>query len=240
MHIAICDDDASELARVLSLLDTYRQERAVCLTYQAYHSAAELLATMKNGQYALLLLDILMPGFTGIEAAREVRTFDQGVRIIFLTSSPEFALDSYAVKAQDYMLKPVPKEKLFSALDAIFAEEQTPMEGLVLKTQSGMARILFSRLAFVEITNKRLHFHLSDGSMREAYASLAEYEKKLLSQPGFIKVHRAYIVNLWQMSELTASSFVSNSGKVVPISRLLYGEVRKAYMEHLFVETGAQ
>ncbi|MEG0778370.1 MAG: LytTR family DNA-binding domain-containing protein [Oscillospiraceae bacterium] len=236
MRIAICDDDSSELSRISSLLNAYRLENDVKLTYKTYLSAAELLSTMKCNQYDLLLLDILMPGFSGIDAAREVRGFDSSVNIIFLTSSPEFALESYSVKARDYMLKPVSKEKLFSTLNIIFNEEKPVLDGLSVKTQNGMARILFAKLAFVEVVNKRLHFHISDGSVREVCAPLSEYEEKLLSRPEFIKVHRSYIVNMEQMCELTSNGFISHNGSTVPISRLLYSQVRRTYMDHLFAE----
>ncbi|MEG2037486.1 MAG: response regulator, partial [Ruthenibacterium sp.] len=77
MHIAVCDDDSMELARIASLLDAYRQEREACLCYQSYPGAAQLLETMKSAQFDMLFLDILMPGLTGIQAAHEVRGFDQ-------------------------------------------------------------------------------------------------------------------------------------------------------------------
>jgi DNA-binding LytR/AlgR family response regulator len=240
LRIAICDDDSQELERISSFIAAYRQEKQVSLTYKAFQSATELLSTLSSGDYDILLLDILMPGLTGMQAAHEIRAFDAGVKIIFLTSSPEFALESYAVKAYDYILKPVSKQKLFPILDALYAEEQKPLEGLTVKTQSGMARILFSRLAFVEVMNKKLYFHLADGSMQEVSSSLAAFEDKLLSRAEFVKIHRSYIVNLWQMSELGPREFITHAGKTVPISRLLYGKVREAYMEHLFVEKGVE
>lgn len=236
MHIAVCDDNPLELNRILSFLIAYRQEKSIPLTYKAYLSAAELVSTMKSCQYDLLILDILIPEFSGIQAAQEIRAFDSSVRIIFLTSSPEFALDSYTVRASDYILKPLSPEKLFSVLDSILADQQESFDGIPIKTQNGILHILFSKLAFVEVMNKHLYFHMSDESVRDVHAPLSEYEKKILSGNGFIKVHRSYIVNLWHMSELTPNSFISNRGESIPISRLIYGEVRKAFMEHLFVE----
>ena len=58
-----------------------------------------------------------MPALNGIELGREIRGFDRASSVIFLTSSPEFALDSYSVKASDYIVKPASKERLFMALD---------------------------------------------------------------------------------------------------------------------------
>lgn len=193
-----------------------------------FQSATELISKVSSGDYSILLLDILMTGLNGMQAAHEIRAFDAGVKIVFLTSSPEFAVESYAVKAYDYILKPVTKEKLFSLLDAVIAQEQKPLEGLTVKTQSGMARILFSRLAFVEIMNKKLYFHL------------AAFEDELLAHSEFVKVHRSYIVNLWQVGELGAKELITHAGKTVPISRVLYGKVREAYMKHLFLEKGVE
>ncbi len=240
MKIAVCDDDWQELERISSFLDTYRRERKVPLTYKTFQSATGLISSMGSGDYDILLLDILMPGMTGMQAAHEIRTFDAGVKIVFLTSSPEFAVESYTVKAYDYILKPVSRDKLFSILEAVTAEEQKPLEGLTVKTQSGMARILFSRLAFVEIMNKKLYFHLADGTVQEVSASLAAFEKDLLARAEFVKVHRSYIVNLWQVAEFGAKELITHAGKTVPISRLLYGKVREAYMKHLFLEKGVE
>lgn len=240
MKIAVCDDDPQGLERISYFIDTYKRESKVQLTCKTFQSSTALISSMVSGDYDILLLDILMPGINGMQAAYEIRAFDAGVKIVFLTSSPEFAVESYAVKAYDYILKPVSKDKLFSILDAVIAEEQKPLEGLTVKTQLGMARILFSRLAFVEIMNKKLYFHLADGGVQEVTASLSAFEEELLARSEFVKVHRSYIVNLWQMSELGAKELITHAGKTVPISRLLYGKVREAYMKHLFLEKGVE
>lgn len=240
MKIAICDDDSQELNRISSFIDTYRRESNASLTYKTFQSATELISKVSSGDYSILLLDILMPGINGMQAAHEIRAFDAGVKIVFLTSSPEFAVESYAVKAYDYILKPVSKDKLFSLLDAVIAEERKPPEGLTVKTQSGMARILFSKLAFVEIMNKKLYFHLADGGVQEVSSSLVAIEGELLARSEFVKVQRSYIVNLWQVGELGSKELITHAGKTVPISRLLYGKVRESYMKHLFLEKGVE
>lgn len=240
MKIAVCDDDLQELGRISSLLNTYVIEKETSLIYKTFHNATGLLSTMSSSDYDLLLLDILMPGMTGIRAAHEIRGVDTEVKIIFLSSSPEFKVESYAVNSYDYILKPVSKDKLFSILDAVIAEEQKLLEGLTVKTQSGMARVLFSKLAFVEVMRKKLYFNLADGSVLEVLSPLADMEEQLLSRPEFVKVHRSYIVNLWQVDELGAKELRTQAGKTVPISRLLYGKVREAYMKHLFLEKGVE
>ena len=101
MRIAICDDDSLDLLYISKLLEKYHQKTSADFTCKMFLNATELLYSMETSFYDLLFLDIFMGGFNGIEAAREIRLFNPSVKIIFLTSSPEFALQSYGVKAFD-------------------------------------------------------------------------------------------------------------------------------------------
>lgn len=236
IHIAVCDDNSAAIERIVRLLQDYRREKQIPISWHTFFSAAEMVASMQSAEYDLLLLDILMPGVSGMDAAREIRTFDQGVKIIFLTTSPDYAVEGYAVNASDYLLKPVSRERIFRALDRVVAEGSSLSKGIHIKTTAGVAKIPYVSLCYVEVRDKLLYFHLADGSVRTSRASLAEYEPLLLYQKGFFKVHRAYIVNFRHMTELTADSFCTRTGQTVPVSRLLYSQVRQAYIDDLFAE----
>ena len=100
LKIAYCDDDAGSLAQIAALLEEYQHLRGVHLACSAFSSALELMAAMEDGlRPDVLLLDVIMPGEDGISAAREIRQYDKRVKIVFLTSSPEYAVQSYGVDA---------------------------------------------------------------------------------------------------------------------------------------------
>ena len=100
LKIAFCDDDLEILKELGILLDKYKTERDEDLTCTVFQSPLELLAAIEKGfSFDILFLDILMPGENGIETAKEIRQYDNNMKIIFLTSSPEFAVQSYTVKA---------------------------------------------------------------------------------------------------------------------------------------------
>ena len=63
-----------------------------------------------------------MPAENGITAAKEIRQYDNVVKIIFLTSSAEFAVESYVVDAYFYQLKPIWEDSLFRLTDSVIAE----------------------------------------------------------------------------------------------------------------------
>ncbi|MBP3684893.1 MAG: response regulator transcription factor [Oscillospiraceae bacterium] len=176
----------------------------------------------------------MMPGLDGLAAARDIRSFDETADIVFLTSTPQFAYESYGVRATDYMLKPVQEERLFAILDRLFLKKQKPQEGLMLKCSSTHVRVLYSQLVYVEVIGKHLYFNTTDGSVRKVCGALKEYEQPLLERPEFMRVHRSYIVNMYQVSEFSQAGIRTFTGKNLPVSRLLYPQVQQDYMKLLF------
>lgn len=206
------------------------------MRYKAFQSAAELLDAARCSRFTLYLLDVVMPGLDGLDTARELRRLDVSAEIVFLTVSPEFAYQSYGVKALDYLLKPVRAELLFPILDRLALAEQRPQEGLTVKCGSIFVRVLFSQLAYLEVNHKHLYFNLTDRQVWETFGTLNDYEPLLLARPEFTRVHRSYIVNLHQVKELSPSGIRTFSGNTLPVSRLLYPQVQKDYLSLLFEE----
>lgn len=115
LQIAFCDDDQTVLDQLSALLEKYCAQRCTQIRCTAFRSPLDLMAEIEKGtRYDILFLDVIMPAENGIEAAKEVRQYDTAVKIIFLTSSAEFAVESYVVGAYFYQLKPIWEES-FSA-----------------------------------------------------------------------------------------------------------------------------
>lgn len=240
LKIAICDDEVQELTNISMLLKGYQKQNGCALRFDTFNSATDLLETIKGGMYDILLLDVLMPGINGMQTAREIRSYDLDIKIVFLTSSPEFAVESYAVNAYYYLLKPASQINLFPVLDKILLETSRAGDALSIKHFSGIIRIIYDRLEFIEVMNKKLYFHQTDGSVKEICGALSDYESTLLNRPEFIKIHRSYIVNMGWIQELNQGILTTTSGHKLPVSRLLYSQVRERYMNHLFFEKGVE
>ena len=236
MYIAVCDDLAEELERVASLLKRWQSEKKAALRCKMFRNASALLDAAREEHFDLYLLDIMMPGVDGLAAAREIRQLDESADIVFLTSSPGFAYESYSVHALDYLLKPVQEENLRPILDRLLLREQKPAEGLTLKCGATLVRVLFSQLSYVEVSGKHLYFSMLDGTVYEAFGTLREYEPQLLNRGEFARCHRSYIVNLLQIAELSSGSIRTFLGKTLPVSRSLYKDVQNKYMKALFAE----
>lgn len=89
IQIAFCDDDQTVLAQLSALLEKYRAQRCVQIQCTAFHSPLDLLAEIEKGtRYDILFLDVIMPAENGITAAKEIRQYDNVVKIIFSLLPP--------------------------------------------------------------------------------------------------------------------------------------------------------
>ena len=240
LKIAICDDNISDLSNMVSIINDYiyMQRNKHIIEYDAFQSAIDLVAAMESGQkYDLVLLDILMPYLTGMDAAKEIRQFNQDVKIIFSTSSTEFAVDSYSVNAYYYAVKPIWKEKLIIILDKVISEiEINEGTSLLVKSKTGLTRIYTNKLEYAEVIGRTIFYHLMDGSVIEAAGSMVQLEEELLTKLSFIKSHRSYITNMDYIDTLNQREIKMRSQSLVPMAKANYRTVKSAYISFAFKE----
>lgn len=233
LKIAICDDEPACRERVAALVKEYGAERHVELAISAYSVGAQVLDA--GERFEIYLLDILMPGLGGVGLAAELRQTDDAASIIFLTSSPEFALESYSVHALDYILKPVDRTKLFHALDrAITCQKQQVKDELLIRSDGRLLSVSPGSIEYVEARQDKLLFNLCSGQTVESIGSLAALEEQMHSNPHFVKPHRAYLVNMAYIRVLDGKELCTSDYFLpVPIARGRFAEVKKAYLEYM-------
>lgn len=237
MRIAVCDDDEQELAHLRELITEYQLSRGISNECRFFSNSTDFLCDMKGGEYDLVLLDVLMPGISGVQVARELRELDKNVKLIFISSSPEFAVESYRVGAYYYLLKPADADSLFPLLDKAESELFLQKEqGFVLKDRKGVVMISFAGLEYAEVINKTVSFHMADGVVREVTAALADIEEKLLHRQEFIKTHRSYLVNLKYVQSIGESYIVTKNNHNIPVSRRRRSQIQDAYVHFLHQE----
>lgn len=238
LKIAVCDDNIADLSNMVSILNEYKTLKwdKRIITYTAFQSAVDLIAAMEIGQqYELVVLDILMPFITGMDAAKEIRKFNKDIKIIFCTSSTEFAVESYSVGAYYYAIKPLCKEKLFILLDKLISEIEIDNDkSFLIKSKTGLTRIYISRLEFAEVISRTVLYHLTDGSVIEAVGSMSVLENEIITNPFFIKPHRSYIVNMNYIDTLSQREIKMKSLALVPLAKANYRTVKSTYIAYAF------
>ena len=233
MRIAVCADEQG-IVCFSKLLEQYQLDRKENMVVRLFQNSTDFMCGIKGGEYDLIFLDMEMTGTDGIQAAQEIRKLDKNVKLVFLSLSPEFAMESYSVGAYYYLLKPVKAQPLFELLDRAGAELLVQEEqGFVLKNRDEIVRISFARLEYVEVINKTVFFHLEGGAICQATAALSDFEERLLDRPEFLKPHRSYLVNLNYIQTVSPDCVVTRNGHVIPVSRQRRSQVQTAYMNYL-------
>ena len=226
MYIAVCDDQIEELEKVMGLLQAWQTDRRAAVRLRSFRSAGELLDAAQRERFTLYLLDVLMPGVTGMEAAREIRSFDGAADIVFLTTSPGFAYESYGVRALEYLLKPVSYADFLSAAQkaqrqfelergAVKANVSVEERSIFVKTDYKIVQIHLDSVLYLEGVKDYVRIHTDDGPVMTLMSMKAMEDA--LPDTRFIRVHRSFIVNLDRVTTIERNRIVF--GKVyIPIT----------------------
>ena len=236
IKIAVCDDRRADLRRLAEAVDAYvrlhpEQEFAV----EAFQSPGALLSRLERGQaFHIYLLDVLMPLLSGIELGRDIRARDQACSIIYSTVSADYALDSYGVRAQNYLVKPYAPEDLYRSLDRALAElRRQRADGILLRTGGGQAFLPFHQIAYVELARRRMVFHRTDRATLQSAVLRGSFEGAaagLLAEPRFLQPHKSFVVNMDHVTLQSGFRLLLSDGAVVPISM----RKRAGTMDRLF------
>jgi len=235
LQIAVCDDNIDELSNMVQLINLYRTSRHLNCEHAAFSNGFELISALEKGKrFDIYCLDIMMPGFTGTDAAKEIRTFDKTAPILFFTSSPEFALESYSVKAINYVLKPISKEKLFFTFDELLEQIKAKEEedAVIVKSNEGIQKILISNLVFVEVIGRNVLYHLRSGKVIECTEPFSSVCDSLLKYGCFIKPHRSYLVNMQYVDTIENHQITLQTLSAVPVAQGKAKEIKQQYLNY--------
>ena len=233
---AFCDDDLSVLNELHVLMDNYRVERNQEITYTAFHSPLELIAQIEKGmRFDILFLDVLMPGVNGIETAQEIREYDSAMKIIFLTSSAEYAVESYTVHAYFYQLKPIWPESFYRLMDSVLKEcAQEQRRSLILRCKSGITQISLDRLMYCEVQGRTLVFHMQNGEQLESVGSMDDLSGQLAKYNNFLRAHRSYLVNMEYIKTISSKAILMVNQDEIPVPHGKCSEIKNQYLEYAF------
>ncbi len=238
LKIAVCDDDAAELARSATLLKEFcarRPDLAVGVT--TFPDAQDLLDALEKGKdFDLYLLDVLMPGKNGIEAGKELRSLGRKGAIIYLTTSPDYAVDSYQTQAFYYLLKPVDRDQLFEVLDrAVDALDKRKNQTVIVSTAVGLRSIPLSDILYVERVDRSMRYYLAGGDAvdsRTLRGSFREGAAPLLEDRRFFLCGASFVLGLHHVKSVERGKALLDTGGWVPVSQNACNELKQAWMNY--------
>jgi len=237
----LCDDDENQLANINARFSEYFNDlnennktpaaklpapHATKFPAQANHTLRcfddpynALEYFEKGNSFDIAVLDIMMPGLSGIELARKFRDLQYSGYIIFLTAVNDFAAQSYGVGAFDYILKPASMSAIKKLMDRIMEDlKKSDNEGFILKVKTEIMRLRFRELMFAEVKDHNLYFHLSCGKTVKAYAQLKEYSSAILADARMIRVNNSFIINIDYIKSFESQAVFMQGGARISVT----------------------
>ena len=243
LRIAICDDEEQQLERTAALLSAYLRARpGLNGQVEAFRSGGALLDRAEElCGFDLYVLDILMPELSGIDTGRRLRALGEGGEIVYLTSSNDFAADSYDVRAFFYLLKPAEAGKLYGVLDgAVEKLERRRSSAVVVSTAEGRRRVLLERIRYVERVGRCMRYYCTDGTVdsQTIRLSFREMAAPLLADRRFYLCGASFVLNFQHVTGVSGQTALLDSGQSLALPRTAAAEFKKAWGDYWLDEGG--
>lgn len=235
MDIAIIEDSGQELSLLERYLQTYLSNRQVYRVIDTYTSGDAFLENWPSKPYDLIFLDILMDGISGIEVARKIRETDSECLLIFISSSKEYALQGFEVRAFDYLLKPLSEERFQKTMDLCRNELAKHIRYIEVKESRTLVKIPLGEIIYTDYYNHYIQIHTSTRLIR-SYQQFDVFSPLLLCYPQFLCCYRNCIVNMDHVASVDKHDFIMENGERVPITRGNRNAIYQQYADYQFLK----
>ena len=229
MRVALVDDTQEERQILSAILDEELPQADV----STFSDGESFLKDWENNTYDLILLDIYMDEMLGVDVARKVRETDLDVRIVFCTTSNEFASESYEVGANYYLQKPVSANSFQRMLKMIRLDDYEINRFITLPDGQ---KIVLRNITYTEYYNHSIIIHSKKRADLQTRMSQTEWEKLLSDYKFLYSCSKGLVVNFYEVEKAEANLFLLKDGTQVPISRRKSKEALESYAHFRFEE----
>lgn len=216
LRIAIVEDDPTDLAQITEYLRHYETEHSQSFSVKQFTDPVRFLADYRP-DFDMVFMDIELPHFNGVEAAKRLRELDNIVTLTFITNMEQCAVKGYEVDALDFVVKPINYYRFSSMMTkAIRSIAKRAEKEIVVRSSSKITRLRISQIYYVEIRDHLLLFHSELGNL-DSWGNLSGIEREL-AEYDFVRCSSSYLVNLRHVVVVEGNTVVV-AGDRLPISQ---------------------
>lgn len=219
IKIAVVDDDDNCRSDIKKIAENALEKQNVDYVISLYASPMELIIDLENkAYYSVFLIDVEMPGMSGLELAKKVQEFYTDVVIIFITDYVKYSPGAFEVNAFRYILKKDLSEKLPLAFQKILPRITEQEKGCyIVRHYLDADVLLYREIYYIKKEGKNAVFVHANGNSYERKSLKKIIEE--LPEKQFIEVGRGYIVNVSCVKGLRDKEIILQNGDKIPVGR---------------------
>jgi DNA-binding LytR/AlgR family response regulator len=187
-------------------------------------------------QFDIVFMDIYMGDLTGLATVERYRKRDTDCRIVFTTTSREFALEAFALEAEQYLIKPVSQEKV----KRILTKQVGRAERMLRFTfERKNVEIAAKEIMYLEIKDRAVLVHTGKVVYNVWNTKLDELAGQIGTDEkgsGFIRCHKSYVVNLHFVTAMDGD-FILKNGERIYCTRNRTTQLRRAWQSFMLCQT---
>lgn len=233
IQIAICDDEELLLEEIKAETEECLKKQQVFSMVSTFSDSERLLYELEEGTiFDLFLLDIEMPGISGMELAVKIHKKLPEALIIFVTAHYKYAIDAYELNIFRYIPKNQIKERLpHAVIDAVAILENQNTEFYLVSNQNRIERIPLKNVVYIIRDGKNAAFYLE--GTKEVFRVRKTLSKvyESLNPQEFVFIDRGCIVNLKHITGIANASCTMTDGTVLAVAQSRVAELKKLLNE---------
>lgn len=236
MNIAIIDDSATDRTLLSNYLMRYMADKQIpgSITITEFESGEDFFASYSFNSFHIVFIDCYMYGMSGMDVAKKLRNQKDTCAIFFTTSSPEYAVESFLVKASGYLLKPYKYGIFCQSLDLCDTIKLLISNPYVdYPDGKSILRFYISDIIccntdghYIEVVCK------TKGNIRFR-SSFDAFSTPLLEYPQFLISCRGHLINMDYVKNIEDCDFIMEDDTHVPITKKLKTEIKGSYERYL-------
>lgn len=231
-RVAVVEDVPAEQDALKRYLTRYGQEAGWSFDVTVYGTGDDFLQAPQD--FDLVFMDIEMPGLDGMESAHLWRSWAPETPLVFVTNLANYALKGYEVDAFGFLVKPVG----WSDFKRVMEKARALMEArdhasLAVPTRDGTYSVPYRTLAYIEVSNHDLIYHLTDrDEPLWGKGPLKNVESQLEEGP-FVRISSCYLVNMDHVKRVSSTGVLLSTGESLEFSRPRKKEATARIVAHM-------
>jgi len=230
IKICICDDKMETVEQLNAEISRELMLLGANYSISCKHNGKDLLEDMEKKEgFDVVFLDMEMDGINGIETARMIRQKNYDTSIIFISAHEQYLKEAFDLQPHNFLIKPIDDEKLSRVTKEIYEMKQEDQNQFSFEYKRTTYNLNIHDILYLCSDNRVLTMVLKDGE-KTFYGQLSQIEKKLGASPcRFLRIHRSYLVNMYNIKEYNFESIKMQNEKILPISMEKRAKIRNVY-----------